>query len=105
MPKRTIFLFSTVFSGRGLKFQPIRSEKAPFLASDWSKFVTLPQKYRTLYTLQPLTGNFLKVINWHTIEVKWVLLDDGLTGIDTFTIYLNSQIDGGEGSSYRIPNR
>ncbi|KAL5270637.1 hypothetical protein ACHWQZ_G001366 [Mnemiopsis leidyi] len=47
----------------------------------------------------------VNVLDWHTIEVVWELLDDGLTGIDTFTIYLNSQIDGGEGSSYRIPNR
>ena len=45
------------------------------------------------------------MVDWHTIEVTWKLLDDGLTGIDTFTIYLNSQIDGGEGSSYKIPNR
>ena len=32
------------------------------------------------------------VISWHTIHVTWTLTDDGLTGIDTFTIFLNSQV-------------
>ena len=31
-------------SGKGLKFQPIRGEKALFLASDWLKFETLTQQ-------------------------------------------------------------
>ena len=37
-----------VFVGKGPKFQSIRSEKALFCRSDWLKFGTLPQKYRTL---------------------------------------------------------
>ena len=32
----------------GLKFQPIRSEKALFLAPDWLKYETHPWKFRTL---------------------------------------------------------
>ena len=42
-------LQSTVFLWKGLKFQPIRSEKANcFLAAEWFKFETLPRKYPTL---------------------------------------------------------
>ena len=32
------------------------------------------------------------IMSWHSIHVTWKLTDDGLTGIDTFTIFLNSQV-------------
>lgn len=68
--------------------------------SSWEEARTRPKSVPNI-----METPVVKVVDWHTIEVTWKLLDDGLTGIDTFTIYLNSQIDGGEGSSYKIPNR
>jgi len=43
-------------------------------------------------------------VNWHTIYVKWDLKDDGLTGVDTFTITVQDRIST-EPQTYIIPDR
>ena len=40
-----------VFSGKVSNFNQSEAIKHCFLASDWSKFKTLPRKYRTLFLL------------------------------------------------------
>ena len=40
--------YSTVFPGKSVKYQPIKSKKALFFASDWLKYETLLRIYRTL---------------------------------------------------------
>ena len=46
----------------------------------------------------PQAGN----VNWQTIYVKWDLLDDGLTGVDTFTITIQERTSKGRGSVLSI---
>ena len=48
---------------------------------------------------------YVEALYWNKAYVAWNLTDDGLTGIDTFTIYVDSAIDMGGQSSYVIPNR
>eukprot|EP00116_Pleurobrachia_bachei_P003350 sb/3463612/ len=48
---------------------------------------------------------YVEALYWNKAYVAWNLTDDGLTGIDTFTIYVDSAIDKGGQSSYVIPNR
>ena len=104
--------WSAVFSGKGLKFRPIRSEKALFSSSDWLKFETLSNssiylfhslisqiQAQVLYKLQctRYAGNewkkyFSDVLNEHDRKGHIDVMKYGLDVLGTLPWKVNKQV-------------